>query len=85
MKNSTISEANINHKINYIFDEWYNKTPLGYYKKGEKARIETQIIECLAEPFNGIRNLFQPYPISENKMLLILKLLSGGIQIMDNY
>ena len=87
MKNSPISEANIDfskNKINYIYDEWYDMTPLGSYKNGGKVRLETQLTEYSAEPFIGPRNPSKPYPISENKMMFNIKIIKGkDIQIMD--
>ena len=47
MKNSALSEAVIdlskNFELNYVYDNWYNMTPLGSYKKGGQVRLEIQI------------------------------------------
>ena len=48
LKYSPISETIINlknHKLNYFYDEWYDMTPLGSYKKGGKIRLEAQLTE----------------------------------------
>ena len=87
LKNTLLSEANINlskHKLNYIYDEWYDMTPSGSYKNGGKVRLETQITEYKEEPFKGPRNPPPPYPISETKMLFNIKIIRGkDIESMD--
>ena len=91
MKNSALSEAAIDlskeFKLNYIYDDWYNMTPLGSYKIGGKVRLEIQITEYDTKepPFSGPRNPSPPLPISQTKMLFNIKITKAkNIQAMDN-
>ena len=57
-KNSPMSQAIIDlskFKLNYIYNNWHDMTPLGSYKIGGKVRLEIQITEydCKEPPFEG--------------------------------
>ena len=87
LKNSSISETVIyfsKHQLNMIYNEWYDMTPLGSYKKGGKVRLMTQITDYYHEPFIGPLNPPPPFPISEKKMLFNIKIIKGtDIEPMD--
>ena len=89
LKNSELSEAiinfSMNHKINTVYDEWYDMTPLGSNKKGGKVRLMTQLADYNTEPFKGPKNPPPPYPISETKMLFNIKIIRATeIEGMDS-
>ena len=90
MKNSPLSQTVIDlnqFKLNYIYNEWYNMSPLGSYKTGGKVRLEIQITEYNKKeaPFVGPYNPLPPLPISNTKMLFNIKIIKAkNIQAMDN-
>ena len=88
LKNSQISQKIINFsqnfKLNTIYDEWYDLSPIGSYKKGGKVRLMTQITDYYNEPFVGPKNPPPPFPISETKMLFNIKIIRAeDVEIMD--
>ena len=91
MKNSALSEVSIDlsksFKLNYVYDDWYDMTPLGSYKIGGKVRLCIQIADYNSPdtPFIGPINPPPPLPISETKMLFNIKIIKAkDIQAMDN-
>ena len=89
-KNYHISQTVIDlnkYQLNYIYNDWYDMTPLGSYKFGGKVRLEIQITEYKNKdtPFIGPRIPLPPFPISETKMLFNIKIIKAkNIQAMDN-
>ena len=90
MKNSPMSQAFLDlnkYQLNYIYNDWYDMTPLGSYKIGGKVRLEIQITEYKNKdyPFSGPRIPLPPLPISETKMLFNIRIIKAAdIQAMDN-
>ena len=89
-KNYQISQTVIDlnkYQLNYIYNDWYDMTPLGSYKFGGKVRLEIQITEYKNKdtPFVGPRIPLPPFPISETKMLFNIRIIKAkDIQAMDN-
>ena len=90
MKNSPMSQTAIDlkqYQLNYIYNDWYNMSPLGSYKIGGKVRLEIQITEYNNKdtPFIGPKIPLPPLPISQTSMLFNIRIIKAkDIQAMDN-